>query len=178
MSVSPRVARLLRDGALVALAVAAGIVAAIFVPRISPESVPISKAFPLEAGDAKRLRAFVVVDPEDCSSNLSFLDLFQRDTTHVRLSRLYLRGPRNQLNATRALLRDRGITTPLIPESKAVTRALQQLGSTGTPFLVVLDADGVVRLSMYSPPGIETYVSFPKLLNSLWDQGVSDPLTK
>jgi hypothetical protein len=178
MSASPRVARFLRDGAVVAMAIAVGIGAAIFMPRASSESVAISKAFPFEAGDAKRLRAFVVVDPEDCSSNLTFLDLFQRDTTHLRLRRLYLRGPRSQLKAMSALLRDRGITTPLVPESKAVARALQQLGSTSTPFLVVLDADGIVRLSMDSPPGTETYVLLPKLLNDLWDQGVSDPLLK
>jgi hypothetical protein len=140
------------------------------------EAVPIARSFPFDAGDSTRLRAFIVVNAEDCSGNLSFLVLFQRDTTRVRLSRLYYRGPTSELAATAARLRERGVNTPLVPETKGVSAALTALGSTNTPFLVVLDVDGVVRLAMTSPPDIDTYVKLPQLLKSLWEQGVYDPL--
>ncbi|MEP6731174.1 MAG: hypothetical protein ABJE10_11075 [bacterium] len=174
-------ARRLKDGVIVVIVIA--IAALIGVARSAAVNhteetvvMPIAKAFPYEVGDSTRLRAFVVLDSADCSSNLGFLELFQRDTIHVRLSRLYLKGPRSGLASTATLLREKGINTPLLEETRAVERARLDLGSIDTPFLIVLDADGVVRLAMTSPPDIDTYVKFPQLLKSLWEQGVSDPL--
>jgi hypothetical protein len=179
MTVPKGAARLFTGVVLVGLAAAVGVGAWTVVKRAREPAIttaPIAKAFPFESGDSARLRAFVIVDADDCSGNLSFLELFQRDTSHVRLSRLYLTGPRSGLAATAALLHDKGIDTPLLAETKAVHDALLELGSTDTPFLVVLDADGVVRLGMVSPPDIDTYVKLPQLLKNLWEQGVSDPL--
>jgi hypothetical protein len=171
--------RLLTEIVLIGVAATVGVGAWTMVKRgREPAMAPaaIAKAFPFEPSDSARLRAFVVLNSDDCSGNLSFLELFKRDPSHVRLSRLYLTGPRSGLSATAALLHDRGIDTPLLAETKAVHDALVELGSTGTPFLVVLDADGVVRLGMDSPPDIDTYVRLPQLLKNLWEQGVSDPL--
>lgn len=161
---------------LLALAIVLGATAATFMAGQRNSARAISRAFPFEAGDSARFRAFVVLSAEDCSGNLSFLDLFHRDTTRFRLSRLYLLGPRRGLDATAALLRDRDVLTPLLPTTRAINRAMEQLGSISTPFLIVLDTDGVVRLGMTSPPDINTYVRLPKLLNELWEQGVHDPL--
>jgi hypothetical protein len=164
----------------VLLIVAVAAVSAVAWMAVSPARqsaiTPIAREFPFDPGDSTRLRAFIVVNAEDCSGNLSFLVLFQRDTTRVRLSRLYYRGPTSELTATATRLRERGVTTPLVPETKGVSAALTALGSTNTPFLVVLDVDGVVRLAMTSPPDIDTYVKLPQLLKSLWEQGVYDPL--
>lgn len=157
-----------------AVLIAAG--ATLFERQRNPARVAISKAFPFERADSARFRAFVVLTAEDCSANLSFLQLFHRDTTRVRLSRLYLLGPQRGVDSTATLIRDQGIETPLLPATNAVERALRQLGSISTPFLIVLDTDGVVRLAMTSPPDIDTYVRLPKLLDELWAQGVYDPL--
>ena len=157
-------------------AVLGGGAATLVARQRNPARVSISRAFPFEAGDSSRFRAFVLLSAEDCSGNLGFLDLFQRDTTRVRLSRLYLVGSRRDMDSTTALLRDRDVRTPLLPASRAMQRAMVQLGATGTPFLIVLDRDGVVRLAMASPPDIDTYVRLPKLLDELWAQGVYDPL--
>lgn len=142
----------------------------------NPARVAISRAFPFPPSDSSRFRAFVVLSADDCSGNLTFLDLFQRDTTRIRLSRLYLLGRRSELDSTSAVLRDRGVDTPLVPATKAIERAMIQLGASGTPFLIVLDRDGTVRLAMTSPPDIETHVRLPKLLDELWAQGIYDPL--
>lgn len=165
-----------RTTALVGLAILIAAGATLVERQRSPARVGISRAFPFERADSARFRAFVILTAADCSSNLSFMQLFQRDTTRVRLSRLYLLGPRRGLDSTAALLRDQGIETPLLPATNAVERALHQLGSISTPFLIVLDTDGVVRLAMTSPPDIGTYVRLPKLLDELWAQGVYDPL--
>lgn len=162
---------------LLALAVVLGGVAATLLARQqNPARVAISRAFPFEPSDSSRFRAFVILSAKDCSGNLGFLDLFQRDTTRVRLSRLYLVGPPSELDPTSALLRGQGVDTRLVPATKAIERAMRQLGSISTPFLIVLDTDGVVRLAMTSPPDIDTYVRLPKLLDELWAQGVYDPL--
>jgi hypothetical protein len=177
MNASPRVARPLTAILFVVAAAALGGATWTVVSRGRERATaPIARSFPFEPGDSTRLRAFIVVNANDCSSNLSFLVLFQRDTTQVRLSRLYFRGPRGELATTATRLRERGVNTPLVPETEGVSRALRALGSINTPFLVVLDVDGVVRLAMTSPPDIETYVKFPQLLKSLWEQGVYDPL--
>ncbi len=166
-----------RTAVLLALLVALGAAAALLLERQrNPARVAISRAFPFEAGDSSRFRAFVLVSAEDCAGNLGFLDLFERDTTRVRLSRLYLVGPPSALDFTAALLRGRDVHTPLLPASPAIQRAMIQLGASGTPFLIILDRDGTVRLAMTSPPDIDTYVRLPKLFDELWAQGIYDPL--
>lgn len=166
-----------RTQLLLVLAVIIGGLAGTLLSRQrNPARVPISRAFPFEPRDSSRFRAFVVLSARDCAGNLGFLDLFHRDTTRIRLSRLYLVGPRSGLDSTVALLREDGIDTPLVPATRAIERAMIQLGATSTPFLIVLDRDGTTRLAMTSPPDIDTHFRLPKLLDELWAQGIYDPL--
>ena len=136
----------------------------------------IGSAFGADKAESRKLRAFVLFRLSDCQGNLNFARLFERDTTHVLLSSLLLVGTPGELKVARDQLQERGIDAPLALATRGMEQAMRILGAKRTPFLVVFDGDGVVRLAMPSPAGTDETVAFPKFLKGAVDQGIRDPL--
>lgn len=177
MTIPPVKSRLTRELVLTAAVVAiAGGTTAWAVKSRSNEVRSIASTLPRADQGSQKFQVFVFLDPVDCRHNVSFLRIFERDTANFQLRNLLLLGPADSLEVMTESLRAQGISAKLDAATPAQQRVPSLLGARGTPFVVIIDVDSVVRVAMYSPPNTVTYARFPELMRALVAQGLTDPL--
>jgi hypothetical protein len=115
---------------------------------------------------AQRLDAYLVFQLEDCAGNLEVAHLFMRPSIRerVQLRELLLLGTEAELQAVRRRFAALDLQYPVRRIDRRLATALATLGHQATPFLVVLDERGTVRLSVSSPRTPEEFVRLAALL--------------
>lgn len=113
--------------------------------------------------------AWIVVQPEDCESNLSLLGLLARPLVARGIPRVELRligGPADTVGLRERLGPDAASLGLGVVSHRSV-RPLRFLGFRRTPFLIVLDGEGQVRLAVESPRAAEDFVRLGAVLTAL-----------
>lgn len=152
----------------VATVAAASLCTGILLPRAS--HAPTLAHILGEPGPAGggRFQVTVVFKLEDCESNLQFLALFQRprirQSTHVTA---LLAADQRMLGDARRALRRWVPTVNVRWANPAAIRSLRSLGFQRTPFLLVLDPAGRLRLAAPAPSTPEAYVRLGTVLSLL-----------
>ena len=130
---------------------------------------PIGSSLPVVGIDGTgAFRAYVVVQPADCTSNLEFARVFAPEKFRRRL-------PVTGLVTGRAVAQDDLLTAQrkfeefagtdhVIPLSRKSAGALAGLGFTRTPFLVIVDSESRVRFASEPPRTFEGLRAFDQLL--------------
>lgn len=153
-------------GALLPAALAVGAVLLLSeLPARTAESV--LDVTGVAAGGA--LAATVVVQPEDCEGNLSLLGLLKRPVVAraVPTVQLLMIGTAADTVGLRERLGTDAVDVAFRPVKDRSVRPLRFLGFLRTPFVVVLDAAGQVRLAQEAPVGAEDFVRLGAVLTAL-----------
>ena len=119
------------------------------------------------AGQLKgQLEAYIVLQLKDCSSGLEFASLFARPSVRrrVHFRGFLLLGTEVDIQVVRRRLAALGFHDPVRRVGQSATGALAALGHRATPFVVVLDEQGSVRLSVASPSTPQEFVHLAALL--------------
>jgi hypothetical protein len=137
--------------------------------RPAGDAPPLAAALPRLDGDARDYDAYLVVQADDCASSLKMLTLFERPPVKARvgLAQLLLVGTAGDLVRARRLLGGTGTGAPIRLADERVRRALGAVGYRATPFVVVTDRSGAVKLTAQAPATPEEYVAFGHLFASL-----------
>lgn len=134
-----------------------------------PATRPLGAVLPA-SGPATPFRAYVFFQPIDCSGNMEFLRVFARPRfrSHVSVTGMLVPGVTadDKRDATR---RFRNLTGSSVVEgaSRETRAALRALGYLQTPFVVVLDEQGQVRLATPVPASFEASRTFERQLAEL-----------
>lgn len=136
-------------------------------------SRPLSDS--LRAPDAPRDRQFeaiVVFQLEDCEGRLGVLELFRRPALRsaIRVTGLFV-GAATALPQAERVLHRRGFSMRLRPASARAVQALRTVGFTGTPFLLVFDSLGRLRLTAPLPVEPEEHLRLATHLSLLSASG-------
>lgn len=115
------------------------------------------------------VRAAVLLQAADCTSNLRILHLLHRPAVRggVHLSVIWYSGPAADSLAIRPLLPAWASRTPLRAVPASVLKELARLGHTSTPLLVVLDQEGRVRLTSQSPRSSREFAGLRRIIEGL-----------
>lgn len=136
------------------LGVAAIVLSATAAVRWDRTRVP-SIAAQLSAAtlDEGRFRAVVVFQYADCGSSLGFLSWLRQhsDLSHMRLERLLHVGPQQEFAAAERWSEESELSLPVRHADASLQRALAALGQRQTPWILLLDRHGQVRLSLDAP---------------------------
>lgn len=136
-----------------ALAATLGVLA--LTATLTPETGAPGRLAVGEAPAAGALGLHVAFQLADCASTLAFLDILGHPSLagRVRLSSLIFIGEAGDTAAAARALGDVAVGRPLIVASAPTRRALRRLGFRRTPFLLVEDTAGVVRMASPVPRG-------------------------
>jgi len=131
-----------------------------------------------------RLEAYLITSARDCSSNLGALDLLARDAIapRIRLAAALVVEPRQHddapatrpdsaaLRTVREAVTARGLAAPAVRAlDPATALLLRRIGYRSTPFLVVLDSAGALRLAAPPPLSFDDYRHLARTLDVLAD---------
>jgi len=135
--------------------------------RPAGDAPPLAAALPRPDGDGRDYDAHLVLQADDCASGLKVLTLFERAPVKARvgLAQLLLVGTERDL--VRARRRLDGAGAPIRLADERVRRALGAVGYRATPFVVLTDRAGAVKLTAQAPATAEEYVAFGYLFASL-----------
>ncbi len=136
-------------------ALAATLAAIALTATLTPQAGAFGRIAPGVAPPVGELGVHVVFQLADCPSTFAFLDILGHPTLsgRVRLSTLVLIGEPADVPAAARALGDVAGGLPLTVASAPTRRAFRRLGFRRTPFLLVEDAAGVVRLAAPVPRG-------------------------
>ncbi len=115
------------------------------------------------------VRAAILLQAADCTSNLRILHLLHRPTVRdgLQLSVIWYAGPTADSLAIRPLLPAWTSRTPLRAVPASVLKELARLGHTSTPLLVVLDQEGRVRFTSQSPRSSREFAGLRRIIEGL-----------
>ncbi len=133
----------------------------------SPGQHSLERALrPVPQEPAQELEAYLVFQLEDCAGNLEVAHLFARPSIRhrVRLRELLLLGTEAELQVVRRRFAALDLRYPVRRIDRRLATALATLGHQATPFLIVLDERGSLRLSVSSPRTPEEFVRLAALL--------------
>ena len=113
--------------------------------------------------------AHLVLQRADCEGNVHVLRFLQRPAIHerVRLAALILVGSAADHAAVRARLGDAPLGAPLRRANDPTVRALRTIGYRSTPFLVIAERGGGVKMTLQLPSTPEELAAFARLLPHL-----------
>lgn len=115
-------------------------------------------------------RAYVFFQPIDCSGNLEFMRVFARPKFRSSIGVTGMLSPSiaedERVDAKRRF-RDLTGSPAVLSSSREVAAALVALGYRTTPFVVVLDEHGQVRLAASVPVSFEAGQNFERQLAEL-----------
>lgn len=113
--------------------------------------------------------AHLVMQRADCEGNVYALRFLQRPgiRQRVRLAGLLLVGSDADYSAVRRRLGDAPQGAPLRHADDATVRALRTIGYRSTPFLVIAERGGGVKMTMQLPSTPEELAAFARLLPHL-----------
>lgn len=135
----------------------------------TPRSGPLGALLPVPPG-AQPYHAYVFFQPADCATNLEFLRIFARPRFRSTVSVTgMLSGSTSTeatVNATHRFTDLTGRGSVLSP-SRKTAGALVALGYRTTPFVIILDPSGRVRLASAVPTSFEASRQFEKQLLEL-----------
>ncbi len=115
------------------------------------------------------VRAAVLLQAADCTSNLRVLHLLNRAGVRdgITLSVIWYVGPAADSSAIRPLLPPWASQVPLVHVPKPVLKDLARLGHTSTPLLLVLDQEGRVRFTSQSPRSSREFAGLRRIIEGL-----------
>ncbi len=141
----------------------------VFNTRPRPLGPVLGSAHPAPA-DHNAFRAYVVLQSEDCDSNLEFLRVFSRPKFRSRISVVGVvtgtDSPGETATAAQ-LMAAQHSSIEVIEITREIARALTPLGFETTPFLVLLDPQGKVRLATPAPQGYDATRDFDVILEKM-----------
>jgi hypothetical protein len=113
--------------------------------------------------------AHLVMQRADCEGNVYALRFLQRPgiRQRVRLAGLLLVGSATDYAAVRRRLGDAPQGAPLRRADDATVRALRTIGYRSTPFLVIAERGGGVKMTLQLPSSPEELAAFARLLPHL-----------
>jgi hypothetical protein len=119
----------------------------------------------------RRASAYLVARASDCSGSFEFLDLFDRPPVRDRLDLVGVIALGDEPAATtlRRALATRGYDLPVRPASHTLRATLATIGYHHTPYLIVLDADGVLRFAIGAPESVHQYLALGAALPTVAD---------
>jgi hypothetical protein len=135
----------------------------------SPQPTSLGAVLPKPAQGAP-FRAYVFFQPVDCSGNLEFLRILARPKFRAAIAVTGMLAPGTRVDEEADAKRRFGALTGggvVIPSSRQVAAALVPLGYRTTPFVVVLDREGQVRLATSVPQSFEASRGFERQLAEL-----------
>lgn len=136
---------------VVSLVMIAAILTAASVPAGFGTQPFAAAGVPAGADTSKLYHAYVVMQAGDCTSNLEFLQIFDRPELRERfgVSGLVVE---SSVDEARALLAERQIRLPVKRMRSSLASQSRLLGYRKTPFIVVINKGGVVRYTAPAPP--------------------------
>lgn len=146
---------------------------ALHARRSRPATTPasIGAALPVAARRPRHASAWLVARAADCTGNLEFLELFDRPPIRERmdLAGAIALGDERAASALHHTLAALGHDLPVRPASPTLRAALASLGHHDTPYLIVLDADGLLRFAIAAPGSIRQYLALGAALPLVGD---------
>ena len=130
---------------------------------------PIASLLPEPSG-RQPYRAYVFFQPADCAGNLEFLRILARPKFRSTVAVIgILSGSTSAGEAAGAAQKFRDLTgrATVLPSPRKATSALTALGYRKTPFVIVLDPSGQVRLASAVPGSFEESRRFERQLLEL-----------
>ena len=124
-------------------------------------------AFGPAPGEARegKLTFVVALQPRDCEGNLGFLRLLDRPRIASRTAALaLLDGERKEIASARSRIERNAPAFTLRPLSRREAGALAVLGYRRTPYWVLFDTEGRVRLAGHAPRTPGEYLQTARLL--------------
>lgn len=115
-------------------------------------------------------RAYIFFQPMDCSGNLEFLRVFARPKFRSSIAVTGMLSPGTAADQKAEAIRRFGDLTgsrAVLSSSREVAAALVALGYRTTPFVVVLDGQGHVRLATPVPQSFEASRNLDRQLADL-----------
>ena len=163
---------------LVSAVVAATILAAAALRRDAAAPLTLTEALrgaaprPSAAAEQEGLHeydAYLVMQRADCEGNVYALRFLQRPAIRqrVRFAGLLLVGSDADHAAVRSRLGDTPHGAPLRHADDATVRALRTIGYRSTPFLVIAERHGGVKMTLQLPRTPEELAAFARLLPHL-----------
>ncbi len=115
------------------------------------------------------VRAAVLLQLRDCSSNLRMLHVLHRGASRrqIRLSVIWYAGAVADSMAIRSELPSWTADIPLRPAPRAVLEQFAALGHTTTPALLVADQEGRVRFATQSPRSSREVAGLRRIVEGL-----------
>ncbi len=132
----------------------------------APASSPAASS---HTASPSRVRAAVLLQLRDCSSNLRMLHVLHRGTSRhqIRLAVIWYAGPVTDSSAIRLELPSWTAGIPLHPAPRTVLQQLAALGHTTTPALLVADQEGRVRFATQSPRSSREIAGLRRIVEGL-----------
>lgn len=115
------------------------------------------------------IKAAVLLQRSDCTSNLRVFELLDQDDirARLRLAVVWYVGPSSDSTAIRAALPTWSRSVPLLHVPQGALLDLHRLGHRHTPVLIVQDAEGRIRLTTQSPQSSREFAGLRLIIRGL-----------
>jgi hypothetical protein len=160
----------------VALTALIGCTGALLARPTAPTSLGEALRVAAKSGGARHARAaahdydaHLVVRLDDCDGNVHALRFLRRSAVRERVhfADVLLVGSESDLVAARRRLGDAPDGTPIRRADDRTTSALRALGFRATPFVVIADHSGALKMALQLPASVEEMAAFARLLPHL-----------
>jgi hypothetical protein len=152
-----------------ALAVLVVVACTVIILTQRARDVPLNRLLNADKTVSGQLSAYVVFQAADCDTRLDFLALFDRAEIAARVTPrlLLLLGDATEHREAIRQLGPRAHGLPIARADRRLRNALEHLGASGTPIVVVLDQVGAVRFLSPGPRTPPEYIALAHTLTAL-----------